>query len=113
MYIADTIVAPATAPGTGAVAIVRLSGPRALEILHAIFRPAHPGEITPRMMRLGDVVDPATGVSVDRAIAITMPSPGSLTGEDVVEIQCHGGGGFVRGNAPRPAASAPRTAGPG
>jgi tRNA modification GTPase len=96
MYIADTIVAPATAPGTGAVAIVRLSGPRAFEILHAIFRPAHPGELTPRMLRLGDIVDPATGASIDRAMAVAMPSPSSLTGEDVAEIQCHGGTFIVR-----------------
>jgi tRNA modification GTPase len=45
MYVADTIVAPATAPGRGAVAIVRLSGPRAIEILHRIWRPLHPHEL--------------------------------------------------------------------
>jgi tRNA modification GTPase len=96
MYIADTIVALATAPGTGAVAIVRLSGPRAFEILRAIFRLEHPGELAPRMLRLGDVVDPATGASIDRAMAVAMPAPASLTGEDVVEIQCHGGTFIVR-----------------
>ena len=96
MYIADTIVAPATAPGTGAVAIVRLSGPRAFEILHAIFRPARPGDLAPRMLRLGGIVDPASGASIDRAMAVAMPSPSSLTGEDVVEIQCHGGTFVVR-----------------
>ncbi len=96
MYVADTIVAPATAPGTGAVAIVRISGPRAFEILGAIFRPAHPGELIPRMLRLGDIVDPATGASVDRALAVAMRIPHSLTGEDVVELQCHGGAFIVR-----------------
>jgi tRNA modification GTPase len=96
MYAADTIVAPATAPGIGAVAIVRLSGPRAFEILDAIFRPAHRAGRTPRMMRLGDVVDPATGARIDRALAVAMPQPASLTGEDVAEIQCHGGPFVVR-----------------
>ena len=96
MYLPDTIVAPATAPGLGAVAIVRLSGPRAFEILDAIFRPAHSAERTPRMMRLGDVVDPATGARIDRALAVVMPQPASLTGEDVAEIQCHGGPFVVR-----------------
>jgi tRNA modification GTPase len=96
MYAADTIVAPATAPGLGAVAIVRLSGPRAFDILDAIFRPAHSTEMTPRMMRLGDVVDPATGARIDRALAVVMPYPASLTGEDVAEIQCHGGQFVVR-----------------
>ncbi|MGA6970684.1 MAG: tRNA uridine-5-carboxymethylaminomethyl(34) synthesis GTPase MnmE [Candidatus Binatus sp.] len=96
MYTADTIVAPATAPGTGAVAIVRLSGPRTLAILDKIFRPAHPGKPVPRMMRLGDVIDPASGVQIDRALAVVMPAPASLTGEDGAEIQCHGGSFLVR-----------------
>jgi len=96
MYQADTIVAPATAPGTGAVAIIRLSGPRAFEILDRIFRPAHVAELTPRMMRLGDIVDPATGARIDRALAVVMRAPASLTGEDVAEIQCHGGSFLVR-----------------
>jgi tRNA modification GTPase len=96
MYPADTIVAPATAPGIGAVAIVRLSGSRAFEILDAIFRPARSAELVPRTMRLGDVVDPATGARIDRALAVAMPQPASLTGEDVVEIQCHGGPFIVR-----------------
>ena len=96
MYATDTIVAPATAPGIGAVAIVRLSGPRAFEILDALFRPAHHAERAPRTMRLGDVVDPATGAHIDRALAVAMPHPASLTGEDVAEIQCHGGPFVVR-----------------
>ena len=96
MYAADTIVAPATAPGIGAVAIVRISGPRAFDILDAIFRPAGRAERAPRMMRLGDVVDPATGARIDRALAVVMPRPASLTGEDVAEIQCHGGPFVVR-----------------
>ncbi len=96
MYLPDTIVAPATAPGIGAVAIVRLSGPRAFEIFDAIFRPARPAAIAPRMMRLGEVVDSATGARIDRALAVVMPQPGSLTGEDVAEIQCHGGPFVVR-----------------
>ncbi len=96
MYAADTIVAPATAPGIGAVAIVRLSGPRAFETLDAIFRPARRAELAPRTMRLGDVVDPATGARIDRVLAFVMRRPASLTGEDVAEIQCHGGPFVVR-----------------
>jgi tRNA modification GTPase len=96
MYAADTIVAPATPPGTGAVAIIRLSGPRAFAILDKIFHPVHPGELLPRMMRLGNVIDPATGARIDRALAVVMRAPASLTGEDVAEIQCHGGSFLVR-----------------
>ena len=113
MYPADTIVAPATAPGLGAVAIVRLSGPRAFAILDAIFRPAHPGEFTPRMMRLGDVIDPATGARIDRALAFVMPQPASLTGEDVAEIQCHGGQFIVRRIVAIAVAAGARLAEPG
>ncbi len=113
MYVADTIVAPATAPGTGAVAIVRLSGPRAFEILHSIFRPAHSAELTPRMLRLGDVIDPATGACVDRAMAVAIPAPASLTGEDVVELQCHGGPFIVRRIVALAIASGARLADPG
>jgi tRNA modification GTPase len=47
-------------------------------------------------MRLGDVVDPATGARIDRALAVVMRGPASLTGEDVAEIQCHGGPFVVR-----------------
>ncbi|MFZ1888600.1 MAG: hypothetical protein WAU33_11245 [Candidatus Binataceae bacterium] len=59
MYLPDTIVAPATAPGIGAVAIIRLSGPRAFEILRAIWHPARDG--VPRELIIGDVIDSATG----------------------------------------------------
>ncbi|MGB9382902.1 tRNA uridine-5-carboxymethylaminomethyl(34) synthesis GTPase MnmE [Candidatus Binatus sp.] len=113
MYPADTIVAPATASGLGAVAIVRLSGPRAFAILDAIFRPAHPGEFAPRMMRLGDVIDPATGARIDRALAFVMPQPASLTGEDVAEIQCHGGQFIVRRIVAIAVAAGARVADPG
>jgi tRNA modification GTPase len=113
MYAADTIVAPATVPGLGAVAIVRLSGPRAFAILAAIFRPAHPGEFAPRTMRLGDVIDPATGARIDRALAFVMPQPASLTGEDVAEIQCHGGQFIVRRIVAIAVAAGARVAEPG
>src|SRR6202041_276276 len=113
MFLPDTIVAPATAPGLGAVAIVRLSGPRAFEILDAIFRPVHSAEFTPRMMRLGDVVDPATGARIDRALAVVMPHPASLSGEDVAEIQCHGGQFVVRRIVAMAVAAGARVAEPG
>jgi tRNA modification GTPase len=96
MYPLDTIVAPATPPGTGAVAIVRLSGPRAFEILRSIWHPARPAELKPRELRLGSVIDPETGCRIDEALAVTMPEPASLTGEDVAELQCHGGTFVVR-----------------
>jgi tRNA modification GTPase len=96
MYVQDTIVAPATAPGAGAVAIIRLSGPAAIDILLSIWRPAKAGALRPRGLYLGEVRDPATGAAIDRALAVMMPGPHSLTGEDVAELHCHGGTFLVR-----------------
>ncbi len=97
MYVQDTIVAPATAPGQGAVAIVRLSGPRAIAILDSLFRPLRANaDAEPRKMVLGEIVDPATGALLDRSIAVRMPGPGTFTGEDLAEIHCHGGMYLVR-----------------
>ncbi len=96
MYLEDTIVAPATAPGRGAVAIVRLSGPKAVEILRAIWRPLAARALKPRRLYLGDVADPETGAHIDRAFAVLMPGPRSFTGEEVAELQCHGGGYLLR-----------------
>src|SRR5262249_23788553 len=96
MYIRDTIVAPATPPGAGAIAIIRLSGPRALEILRAIWKPSRHGDLKPRRVRLGPVTDPDKGALLARAIASLMHAPASLTGEDVAELQIHGGPFLVR-----------------
>ena len=86
----DTIAAVATAPGLGAVAMVRLSGDRAIEVLRAL-TPDHPDPIPSRTPRLVPVRDPKRGELLDRALVTTFPGPDSYTGEDVVEISCHGG----------------------
>jgi tRNA modification GTPase len=96
VYAGDTIVAPATAPGRGAVAIVRLSGPRAFEILAAIWKPRSPEQGAPRRLVLGDIVDPDHGITLDQAMAVVFPRPHSFTGEDVAELHCHGGPFLVR-----------------
>lgn len=97
MYLDDTIVAPATAPGRGAVAIVRLSGPRAIEIARALWHPLDPNrKIAPRRLHLGELRDPGSGAALDRAMFVRMPGPRSFTGEDVAELHCHGGVYLVR-----------------
>lgn len=96
MYVQDTIVAPASPPGRGAVAIVRLSGPRAIAILREVWRPERRGELKARRLYLGEIRDPLTGAAIDRALAVIMPTPRSLTGEDVAELHCHGGPFLVR-----------------
>jgi tRNA modification GTPase len=96
MYVADTIVASATAPGRAAVAILRLSGPGAIAIARALWHPLSSSEPGPRELRLGEIRDPATGAPLDRAMCVVFPTPRSLTGEDVAELHCHGGVYLVR-----------------
>jgi tRNA modification GTPase len=96
MYAEDTIVAPATPPGKGAVAIVRLSGGLAMRIATALWHPARAAALRPRHLGLGELRDPRSGAIIDRAMCVAMPGPASLTGEDVVEFHCHGGPFIVR-----------------
>ena len=93
----DVVVAPATPPGTSALAIVRLSGPRgtALPVARRLV-PGLPDEIRPREARLVDLVD-AGGALLDRAVLLYFEGPHSATGEDVVEFHCHGSPAIVRG----------------
>jgi len=90
----DTIVAQATAPGVGAIAVVRLSGPRSLEMLKRCFQPIgrrrNVNNFSHRKMVLGDLAALEDGRPVDRVLAVYMRAPHSYTGEDVVEIHCHG-----------------------
>jgi tRNA modification GTPase len=82
----DTIFALATAPGRAAVAVVRVSGPRSGEALSALARLPEPRVAT--LLRLRH---PANGLVLDQALALWFPTPNSYTGEDVVELQLHGG----------------------
>ncbi len=88
----STIAALATPPGTGAIGIIRLSGPRALPIAAAIFRPAAtPEPFESHRLTYGHVVDPAGGRVLDEVLLSVMRGPRSYTREDVVEINAHGG----------------------
>lgn len=85
-----TVAAIATAPGRSATALVRMSGPRAREIVARVC-PALPMDLPPRHQVLALVRDPRTGTLVDRALVTLFEGPASYTGEDSVEISCHGG----------------------
>ncbi len=114
MYVEDTIVAPVTPPGTGAVAIIRLSGPEAIRILREIWRPIRPrATFRPHTLYMGEVINPANGAIVDRALGVVMPAPKSLTGENVAELHCHGGAYLVRRVAALAMAHGARMAEPG
>ena len=88
----DTIAAIATPPGDGGVGIVRISGSRCREIAGAIFRARNTSfaDFTPYRLHYGHVLD-GNGNVLDDVLCAFMPGPNSYTGEDVVEINCHGG----------------------
>ena len=114
MYLDDTIVAAATGPGQSAIAIIRLSGPKAITIARGLWYPLRRiNELKPRRLYLGTITDPATGAAVDQAMLTVMPAPHSFTGEDVAEIQCHGGPYLVRRVVALAAAAGARIAEPG
>ena len=85
--LADPIAALATAPGRSALAVVRLSGEGAFAVAARVvdgFRP------DPRLARLA-AFRAADGSLIDRGICIAFPAPHSYTGDDTVELTCHGG----------------------
>jgi tRNA modification GTPase len=91
----DTIVAQATPPGRGALAVVRLSGPRTRDILERVAE-GLPVAPEPRRAYLVSLTDPVGEGTVDRGLLTWFPAPNSYTGEDVAEFSGHGGGYAVR-----------------
>jgi len=85
----DTIVAIATPPGRGAIAIVRMSGRDATRILVRVTTQFEMA--TPRVAHLASVYDPLDGTVLDEALITLFRGPNSYTGEDVVEVSVHGG----------------------
>jgi tRNA modification GTPase len=86
MRLADTIAAIATAPGRAGIGVVRVSGPAVRNIADAILGRA----LRARVATLCDFLEAESGI-LDRGIAIFYPAPHSYTGEDVLELQGHGG----------------------
>lgn len=82
----DTIAATATPLGTGGVGVIRISGSKAFDIIKQIFSSAN---FEPRKFNHGWILDGET--KIDEVIVLPFFAPNSYTGEDVVEIQCHGG----------------------
>jgi tRNA modification GTPase len=82
----DTIAAIASAPGRGAVGMLRVSGPEVPRIARAVLG-SLPAARRAHLARFRDAHD----ASIDEGIALYFPAPASFTGEDVLELQCHGG----------------------
>lgn len=105
----DTICAPATAVGTGAISIIRISGPRAIGITDAIvrFRRGTAAESRGYTLKFGEIG------GVDEGMVAIFRAPHSYTGEDSVELYCHASAYIVRKVIERLIAEGCRMAGPG
>jgi tRNA modification GTPase len=86
----DPIVAVATAPGRGAVGIVRVSGKHLQSLLAPLLGAAGAQSIRARAAKHINFLD-AQGQPIDKGLALYFPAPHSFTGEDVIELQAHGG----------------------
>ena len=94
----STIAAIATAPGAGGIAIVRLSGPESYEVAATVFRPANSAkkvaDAKGYTAMFGAFVEGEE--AFDEGVALFFRAPHSYTGEDVVELSCHGGSAVAR-----------------
>ncbi len=88
----DTIFALSTPPGRGGTAVFRISGPAAGDALAALMGRGLP---EPRQARLVELRRPEDGTPIDRGLALWFPGPASFTGEDLAELQLHGGRAVV------------------
>jgi tRNA modification GTPase len=84
----DTIVAVATAPGLGAIAVIRLSGPEAYAICNSLFPAKDLTQQPSHTLHFGSIV--ADEQVIDEVVVSLYKGPRSYTGEDVIEISCHG-----------------------
>ncbi len=85
----DTIVAIATPPGKGALGIIRLSGSRSVPIADQIFHGVQLSSADSHTIHYGEIRS-GDGKTIDQVVALIFVGPNSYTGEDVIEISCHG-----------------------
>ena len=91
MYQNDTIIALATPSGAGAIAVIRLSGPDAIQMVDSVFKSIHAKKLSTQKthtIHLGHIIDASR--PLDEVLVSVFKNPKSYTGEDVIEISCHG-----------------------
>lgn len=87
----DSICAISTAPGCGGIAVIRVSGPDAIDIVDKIWHGKNLASVSTHTAHLGTITDPASpDEPLDSCVATVFRGPRSFTGEDVVEISVHG-----------------------
>ena len=84
-----SIVAVSTPPGSGGIAVIRVSGPDAISLLSQLWKGKAPEEFKSHSAHLGWVVD-SEGNDIDQVVATYYQAPNSYTGEDIIELSCHG-----------------------
>ncbi len=88
----DTIAAISTPPGSGGIGVIRISGANAGHIAQVLFRPSKKSKhFVSHHLYHGDIIAPETGKVLDEVLITLMEKPRSFTGEDTLEIYCHGG----------------------
>lgn len=116
MDLSATVCALATPPGVGGIAVVRISGPEAYPIAETVFRPANPARKLSQAKGytalFGHSLRP-DGSVLDETVALCFRAPRSYTGEDVVELSCHGGSAMAEGLVQACLAAGARPAGAG
>ncbi|PYK55821.1 MAG: tRNA uridine-5-carboxymethylaminomethyl(34) synthesis GTPase MnmE [Verrucomicrobia bacterium] len=90
MVAGETIAAISTAAGEAAIALIRISGKDAIEVADKVFRgKQRPSDLASQTQHLGEIVE--NGAIIDQVMLAVHRAPASYTGEDLVEISCHGG----------------------
>ncbi len=114
--MSDTIAAIATGEALSAIGIIRVSGDDALSVIDRVFRPAHGAEKMSarpaRQLVYGSLLD-RDGAALDLCLCTVSRAPGSYTGEDTAELQCHGSPTVLRAGLDALFAAGARQAGPG
>lgn len=88
----DTITSISTPMGEGAIGIVRLSGPQAIEIGDTLYKGKKKlSEIDTHTINYGHIIDPETNETVEEVMISVLRAPKTFTREDIIEINCHGG----------------------
>lgn len=88
----DTIAAVATPMGEGGIAVIRVSGPEAIEVVDKIYKGKQKlSTVDTHTIHYGHLVDPQSGDLIEEVLVSVMKAPRTFTREDVVEVNCHGG----------------------
>ena len=88
--LSQTICAVSTPHGAGGIAVIRVSGPEAIDVVNRVWKGVNLSQVDSHTAHLGHLVDPDDASELDQCVATVFRAPRSYTGEDIVEISVHG-----------------------